>query len=314
MLKELGIENVIDCHSHSGGTDMFNYFSGNLPHSQSVSDLMMKVDQTGVNKIVTFPFPGSVYYDTKIMIANGNRIPSGLEEFPYQFENRTIVHDCDQHNGRVLPFACIDPTTEVSKQIEYLQSLKDRRKIFGLKLHTLACGCSAGRLVNSGFAEFAQTNDLPIMVHSGLDELSHPSNVLTVGRQYRDLRLCVAHMAALDGDVIDQISKTDNIFVDCAPFLQFCHEVLVGDTSVCYPNLIDPTNPADSLFKYYNKLRNNLVWGTDEPWTTSIESDGTIRSKHTYADEVGVIVDLFHISEKAVAAITNQNTMNFLFG
>ncbi|KAF0232178.1 MAG: hypothetical protein FD167_4751, partial [bacterium] len=167
MLKELGIRNAIDCHTHSGGTDAYNYFVGNLPHTQAVSDLMFKARLAGVDKVVTFPFPGSTYYNTRTLVLEGRREPSGFQDFPYQTENRVLVSDCEQFKGDIFPFACIDPNTEVHKQIDFLRELLDSGKIYGLKFHTLACGCGAEKLITSGFAEFAQGNNLPILVHSG---------------------------------------------------------------------------------------------------------------------------------------------------
>lgn len=80
------------------------------------------------------------------------------------------------------------------------------------------------------------------------------------------------------------------------------------------PNLIDPNQPAESLFRYYRLLKNNLIWGTDEPWTKCISARGNVSSNHTYGDEAEVISDLFQISPQAVTDITSRNTERFIFG
>jgi hypothetical protein len=314
MLKELGISSAIDCHTHSGGIDTYNYFSGNIPDSQAVNDLILKTDISGITKVITTPFPGTLYFNPKILVEEGRRVPSGLEEFPYQIENAALVKDCQQFKDKIFPFACIDPIEKPQKQMDSLQLMINDGIIFGLKLHTLASNCSAEDLIISGFADFAQDNDMPILIHSGVDSLSHPLNIVKVGEQYKQLRLAIAHLAALDSEVIKHISKMPNIFVDCSPFLQICNAVSKGYNSIIYPNAINPDMPCNSLYNYYQILKDNMIWGTDEPWTTSIEKDGTIRSNHSYFDEVKVIEDLFHVSEEAVLAITNRNTTNFLFG
>ncbi len=314
MLKEVGISGVIDCHTHSGGTDAYNYFAGNIPHSQSVADLLLKTRMSGVDRVITFPFPGSTYYNTQKLIEEGKREPSGLQRFPYEVENIVLARECGSYQEEVIPFACVDPTTEVQKQLDLISDLHSQGKIFGLKLHTLAAGCDATMLITSGIAEFAEGRNLPIIVHSGVDLVSHPSHVLEVGKKFPRLRLCIAHLAGLDSDCLTEISKMDNVYVDCVPFLQICKAVEDKGTNVSYPNLIDPANPVQSLLNYLNVLQDNLIWGTDEPWTTSIEADGTVRSNHTYFDEVKVLVDLARLSEKGLAKITNENTINFLFG
>ena len=55
-LKELGIEGVIDAHFHSVNTDYYNLFSGELPNTQSVGDLLLKAKLTGVEKNINFHY------------------------------------------------------------------------------------------------------------------------------------------------------------------------------------------------------------------------------------------------------------------
>lgn len=316
-LKELGIEGVIDVHSHSGSTDYYNLFSDELPNTQSVDDLLLKAKLAGVEKIVTFPLPSTSYYNPKILVEKGERRPSGLQDFPYQNENKSLLLGCKYatDSNMVFPFMCIDPSVKQKEQLDFLTNLKHDGKIFGLKLHTLATGSTALDLEKGGFVDFAISNNLPIMIHSGLnDSFSHPKNILKLADNHPQLKLCIAHLAWLDQEIISQVSKKSKIFIDTSPFLLLCDSVKRNDSLTSRFNLIDPFDPPASLLRYYSLLRDNLVWGTDEPWTKFIDSDGNVITNHTYFDEANVLAKTFEINPKAVCSITNKNTMRFIFG
>jgi len=314
-LKECGLNNVTDCHTHSGGVDAYNLFSGDLPMAQSVDDLVFKARLSGVTKVVTFPFPSTSYYDTRRIVLRNERCASGLQDFPYQVENMALLSGCENTDFPVFPFMGIDPSNHVREQVESLRQIYDRRKFYGLKMHTLASGATADSLVGSEFVEFAQEKDIPILIHSGLgDDFSHPMNIVKLANFSPGLRLCVAHLAWLDEDTIKDVSKAGNVFIDTCPFLQICNRVRKGSKMVSFPNLVDPDNPAESMYRYYQLLRNNLIWGTDEPWTKCISARGNVSSDHTYDDEVQVITDLFRISSQAAIDITSRNTERFIFG
>lgn len=90
--------------------------------------------------------------------------------------------------------------------------------------------------------------------------------------------------------------------------LQICWNVRTSTNALYSPNYIDPKNPAKSMYSYYLKLKDNMIWGTDEPWTKNI------NYKKTYSDEVKVIADLFKLSPEAMIRITIKNSERFLFG
>jgi hypothetical protein len=316
-LKEIGINGVIDVHSHSGGVDYFNLFTGSLPLVQSVDDLALKAELAGVSKVVTFPMPSISYYDYKVLISEGRKQVSGFQDFPYQNENESLLLSCrhTSNSKMFFPFMGIDPSTKQKEQLDFLSSLSKDKKNFGLKLHTLATGATALELKSSGFVDFAIAHNLPIMIHSGLnDPFSHPRNILELASDNPELRVCIAHLAWLDQEVISQVSKKDNLFIDTAPFLQICGCVKRSDIAVSRFNLVDSGDVVSSLLKYYSILKDNLVWGTDEPWTKCIGSDGKVFSNHTYFDEANLLADTFKVNPEAVFAITNKNTLRFLSG
>jgi len=72
-LKEISLDDSIDCHTHSGGVDHYNFFTGDLPMAQSVDDLVLKARLSGVAKVVTFPFPSTSYYDMRRLVLRNER-------------------------------------------------------------------------------------------------------------------------------------------------------------------------------------------------------------------------------------------------
>lgn len=309
-LKELNISEAWDCHTHSGGVDFYNMFQGNIPYTQSVDDLVKKATDVGITHIITFPFPSTSYY-------NPTRVDkiSGLQDFPYQIENNALLKSCDFYQGRVFPFLCIDPRVKQEEQLKQLKEFWHQKKFYGLKLHTYATKSKATDLLRSGFSDFIASENIPLLVHSGVaDPYSKPQYVLELAKEIPSVRICIAHLGRFDSDVLSQISKSKNLFTDCAPFLQLCNLTKIKSETVHRSNLIDLENPSMSLYEYYKILKGHLLWGTDEPWTSIVESDGSYSKRYSYEEEVDLLQNLFRISPQAVIDITSTNTKNFIFG
>ena len=307
--KEIGLDRTIDCHTHSAGADYFNLYKGGLPMVQSTADLISKAKANGVSRIVSFPFPSSGYYNVRTLSEKGIKIPSGSQDFPYQWENRALIMESRELKGVVFPFLAIDPSTRVVEQLDSAQRLFADNEVFGFKIHTAAVHSKADTLISSEFVDFALSRNIPLLVHCGMrDQYSHPENVVNLAKAHSSLRICIAHLACLDEEVIEAVIKSDNLFLDTSPFLQICKRVREGNVGMFYPNKVDPEHPAASLYLYYLRLKDRLIWGTDEPWTRG--ADGTSK----YADEVSVISEVFNLSIAAAYDMTTRNTESFLFG
>jgi len=308
-LKEVGLNKAIDCHTHSGGTDYFNLHRGGEPKTQSVDDLLLKARQlAGVDRVVTFPLPSSSYYDIRELATRNQKRPSGTQDFPYQLENTALIVKCKTVDN-VFPFMCIDPSTLTREQIDALQTLYEKEKFFGLKLHTAATHSKATDLAPAGFVDFALEKNIPIMIHSGLrNEHDHPHHIIELAKDYPRLRICVAHLACLDEETIGLIPSLENVFIDTSPFMQICDRVRNGNRGMYSPNHINPDDPVNSMRLYYLMLKNDLIWGTDEPWTNSESYRGS------YAEEAEIIAKLCELSPDTMVDITTTNSERFLFG
>jgi len=290
-------------------------YRGRLPYVQSVDDLVLKAENAGIDRLVTFPLPSSGYYNPNSRIERGVFEPSNLQEFPYQIENQMLIRSCEDHKNQVIPFLCIDPIRKTKEQLELLTRLWREKKFFGLKLHTAATGTKATDILTSPIGDFLEKTNLPIVIHTGMtDSYSAPSNCLKLAEALPNTRISIAHMAMLDSDVLEKISSRRNLFTDCCPWLQLCYFAARNPPDVNIPNLIIPENPALSLFNYYQILKENLIWGTDEPWTKLLTIEKNIISRHSYKEEAELLVDLHKISPKAVEDITVQNSNRFIFG
>ena len=67
-----------------------------------------------------------------------------------------------------------------SEQVSFLEDKAKKDQIFGLKLHTRASQISALALGDSLFLPFAKKYNLPILIHTGEDDLSRPENVISL--------------------------------------------------------------------------------------------------------------------------------------
>ncbi len=127
LLSELGLNGVIDCHTHTG-YDGYNFVQGRFPNQQSVADLARKTDLTGVSRAITFPFPSTEYWNTDILVRENRLVASGKQKFPYQVENQTLLDESRSYGRKIVPFVCINPVVEVQKQLDFLESAIQKRK------------------------------------------------------------------------------------------------------------------------------------------------------------------------------------------
>lgn len=308
---------LIDVHSHCG-FGQYNVIKRRYPSSQSVIDLASKTKSAGIEYAVSFPFPGSSYYFDIAESAKGNlHVPNPIEEFPYHFANRQLFYEVSLFgDDRILPFANIYPKYEEQKQADYLEQLAKEKVLFGLKLHTLATQSSASSLKDSPFLEIADHYSLPILVHSGPDEISYPMHIVKLAEQYASVRFCIAHAARFEKKIFDHITenKIKNVFVDTSPFISLAKltpldvERNVGNEKLSLPY----GNPKLALLEFCQLFPDIVVWGTDEPWTTITDDHrGDILLKATYKDEVNLLQSL---PESVKKKISHENTNLFLFG
>jgi len=312
-------ECLIDAHTHSG-VDHMNIIKGRYPFTQSIIDLTQKLRLVNIDHAVTFPCASSMYYFDFSCFANEKvkLIPhsNSAESFPYELANKQLFYEVSLFGENIIfPFAAVFPRIKEEEQISYLETVSSLDRIFGLKLHTLATHSKATDLANSKILDYAEKHSLPILFHTGPDKFSGAENVLELARQYPKIRFAMAHAVRFEKVIYDEMvtGRYSNVFIDVSPLISLCNITKVDISSGSDSKLnIDYEDPRNVVVKLLSILPKNIIWGTDEPWTTITDDrkDG-ILPKVVYADEAQL---LHSLPKNLKLTLANTNTKKFLFG
>lgn len=308
---------ITDIHTHAGGLDTYNFFKLRSPMSQSVKDLILKAKMNDIDHLVTFPMPMPFYYDPIQITLHQKWSHTGYEEFPYALSNKALLYEARIFgDGIVLPFMIIDPKEKISEQIMFLE--ENISYIYGLKLHTRAININPLELSDSPFIDFLERHNLPILIHSrSQPAFTHAKHIVQLSEYHPNIRICIAHLADLDNEIINSINYCKNLYIDCTPFLSICHFALTKNYEFVSNNLFqsDYNNPSQCLININNVIPGKLLWGTDEPWTSISDHDGSLLTKFSYHDEVNTLKRIAKMGFPSIMkAISSENTANFLFG
>jgi hypothetical protein len=306
---------LVDGHSHAG-FDATNFVRGRYPTVQSIPDMVRKMKASGVNYALSFPPPSDlVWFDLKKVAYDREWVFSENpgEDFPYQLSNKNHFKESDLFGEKlILPFAAILPGVKEDEQIAYLSTLAESDLLFGLKLHTLATHTHASTLERSRFIDFANRYSLPITLHCGSDEYSLPEQVVDLAEKFQNVRFCIAHSADFKISIYKRLKENplNNLFIDTCPHITNCILAEKGPTS----DVLDLhyANPLQTLIELYNILPSQIIWGTDEPWTTVSESNSSkVIAKVTYEDEVRLFMNLPKEIRTNMGYI---NSIRYIFG
>ena len=297
---------IVDVHTHSTGIAMYRMIRGKYPVTQDIVDLSETAKRNKVDFMVTFPMPTSVYYDAMKMRHEKLYVPSGVEDYPYQYENQSLVSLVRQLGlSNMLPFLSFSARDRITEQINNIRALSTEYDVYGLKYH--------GTMEQNGiccdaferFAELAVELNIPIMLHSEVSSVAHPNDAIKFAKDHPNLRLCVAHAARMHRPFFELAKKSGlpNLFVDSAPLLRICKDVKsnTGGEDMMF----NYSNPVDVLISLYNEIPDSLLWGTDMPWHRFFHDDGEMS---TYSEEVELLAQSNLIDRISI------NTCNFLFG
>lgn len=308
---------IIDAHTHTAGVDFYNLFIPRYPLAQSTKDLMFKMDSLGIDYAIVLPMPFPMYYDPREVRRNNKWVQTGLEEFPYQVLNKSLLYETANYQDRVFPFLAVDPREKVDEQARFLERNILNGRVFGLKLHTLATSSPAPRLDESPFVDLLEQFDLPILIHSGRSDITSPLNALEFAKKHPKIRVCIAHLAGFDRSALQIAQEIDNVFLDTSPFLSHCKFAEQGiDRYVSQDRFeTDYGNPLEAMTDLSEYLKGKLIWGSDEPWTSISSPDGNALSEFSYSEERAVLSKLIeHGKAKTVKEIGMASTLHFIFG
>lgn len=295
---------LIDVHTHGMGIMLTHMLSGHYPYSQDIIDLSKKVRNGGADYVVTFSMPTSIYYDVAELKKRRYR-RAGNCDFPFQYENRAIVQSVKDFSlDNVLPFLSFSTRTKIEEQKTALIDLINSYDVYGLKYHATIERRSVLSKGFSEFAEVAKKYNIPILVHTKIDQWANPNYLIDFSVNNPDVRVCAAHCAHFDEEFYRRLKceNNGNLFVDCSPFTRICHDIYRGNKQ----NVMnfDYGNPKVAFEQLINEIPSCLLWGTDTPFNVFCGETGV----SDYCDEVAVV------SDDGIKRKLFENTMRFLFG
>ena len=122
-------------------------------------------------------------------------------------------------------------------------------------------------------ADFRLHASKPFLIHTGIRELESAKNAIAFAKNNANLKVVLAHAAALDENALQEISLLDNVWIDCCPST-FMYENRFS--AFAFPQ--DITSPADIYYKALDYLPSSKVlFGTDSPWGNSRQELAVIQ-------------------------------------
>lgn len=152
---------IIDAHNHAG-----------IRHgaAQTGDDLVKKLDQTGVNKAVIFPF------------VEGNYSNDVMDEY------------AKQHPDRLIPYCAVNPWDKEEALQEIERCVKELN-FKGLKLHPTIHGYHlADHVLLDPIFDLVEDLEIPIICHGASDLYNSPLEFAEMARAFPKVPLIMAHM------------------------------------------------------------------------------------------------------------------------
>lgn len=145
--------------------------------------------------------------------------------------------------------------------------------------------------------------DIPILVHTKLDNWAHPQYVIEFAERHPDIRICAAHCAHFNPDFYDAIKKKHlvNLFVDSSPFNRICFDMCKSNQEKIG---FDFFNPDKAYEKLFSEIPTHLLWGTDAPFNRFLNNDCCLND---YGDDVEIV-------QEYMRPQLANNVSRFLFG
>ncbi len=321
---------LIDVHTHVG-TDPANYLRGDFPYAQSAEDLLVRMDHSGVDVSVCFPFLYTSYLDFNSFLKGKMRKSrAGVCDVPYALENERLCQEVyeaySQCTRRLLPFAFFDPSREQAGQVEVLKRLFEQYPLFGLKTATSYLQSPITDLLKEGecLLDFAAEQNIPFMLHTSVapgDPWANVFSIFDVVKARPDVRFCLAHTCRFDRRALEQAAELPNCFVDFSAFHIHCDLVKANSSSVAGKDeqfRTTYTQPVKAMAKIAEKYPETMLWGTDSPYYCFmgrfINTAGETIITQLKCDTDAEINTFKKLPEKMRQRIGYENTVQYLFG
>ena len=184
---------IIDCHSHTVGIELNNAYDYLYPVTSDLVQFSEIVRKSKIDYAITFPMPTPLYFDIVKYRSSGIYTSTGLGEYPFEFENKTLLAQISKFNiNNILPFAICSLNANVEQQVLGIEQLCEQSTLYGIKYHTMTDQHSALDFHNhSELMGAIRKYNLPVLFHSGKQELTHPNNVLAFAKENPDISFAI---------------------------------------------------------------------------------------------------------------------------
>ena len=181
------VTTLIDAHNHLGGPDKGD------SKSQSTSEILARMDGTGIDKAVVFPF---------------NDKDPGIS---FSRSNNRVYNEVVGHSDRLIGFGRLDPNQGEQAVVEARRCVEELG-LSGIKLHPHAQKFEIDSVTVYRIAGWLASArpDIPIIFDNG--KLASPNQLIgDLAEAFPDVTFILAHMRG--GDFIEVTAAHDNIFI-----------------------------------------------------------------------------------------------------
>lgn len=237
---------IIDVHSHTWSYPL--HFNDDFREQARRARVGGEVDLT----VRYDEYRNQATPDTRTIVFGGKARLSGL-----WVDDQYVADYVAEHSETLIGFLSVDPTQPGWE--DELRHGHQGLKLRGIKLMPMYGGFRPDDSLLDPLWEYAQSQHLPVLLHTGTTIVSQaplectlPRWIDNVARRYRDVKIIMAHLShPYEGECVATIRKHPNVYADISalhyrPF-QFYHSLM--------------------LVQEYG-VWNKLLFGSDYPFTT----------------------------------------------
>lgn len=125
-------------------------------------------------------------------------------------------------------------------------------------------------------ANFSILSSKPILIHTGIRDIESGKNAIIFAENNPEIKIVIAHAAALDENCLRKIAIMENVFIDCCPSVFMFKNRF---SSLFSPE--DIHSPEDIYYKVLDYVPSRkILFGSDSPWGNSKDELDVVNRLH----------------------------------